>query len=172
MDSLSDIDGADENNLLSYDPIEKKKNTSAQPESTLINKIKPNYENLERELVSTQQVQKASSGPVPKAVLGTNVGDDTSLAANVEKIAFNSREIRLVGPQRKPVEMKDDIPSKVVVAFENLQKEAKDVWGDLSVKLEKGWSDVSGQLEKGFGDFKTMVEGVVSKKQQPSGRSV
>lgn len=167
----------DENNLLSYDPIEKKRITPGQPVSTLVTKIKPNYENLERELISTQQVQKVapSSNPVPKPVLGTNVGDDTSLAANVEKIAFNSREVRLVGPQRKPVEMKDDIPSKMVVAFENLQKEAKDVWGDLSGKLEKGWADVSGQLEKGFGDLKTMVEGVVSpstKKQQQNGRSL
>lgn len=175
IDALADVESADENNLFAYNPTEKKKIVVPATESTLVSKIKPNYENLEREhTLNTQQVRKevpVPSAAVPKPVLEIGAipeSSEPSLAENVANIAFNSREVRLVGPQRRPVEMKDDIPSKMVVVLENLQKEAKDVWGDIKPKLERGWEDVSGQLEKGWGDIKTMVEGVItpaSKKQ-------
>lgn len=175
LDALADVEGTDENNLFAYNPIEKKKVIPAS-ETTLLSKIKPNYENLEREqTASTQQVRKETpTAAVSRPVMEIGAVPETSepsLAENVANIAFNSREVRLVGPQRRPVEMKDDLPSKMVVALENLQKEAKDVWGDIKPKLEKGWEDVSGQLEKGWGDLKTMVEGVIapSTKKQGSG---
>lgn len=82
-------------------------------------------------------------------------GDDAerSGSPNVEKmkdIALNSREVRLVGPNQQEVEMKDDLQSKVVVALENLQKEAKEVYGQVNEKLDQGWTEL-----------KSMVEGVV-----------
>jgi len=116
---------------------------------------------------------------------------DSSNAERFSSIAHNSREVRLVGPNQKEVEMKDDVASKMMVAMDNLQKEFTDVWGQVNDKLDKGWrevkrsevwsqmndkldkswrevkgsevwSQVNDKLDKGWTDFKSMVEGVVS----------
>ena len=114
-------------------------------------------------------------------------------------IALNSREVRLVGPNQKEVEMKDDMATKVVVALENLQKEASDVWSQVNEKLDKGlsdikrsevwtqmnekldkglndikrsevWGQVNEKLDKGWTDLKSVIEGVVSPSSKtPSG---
>lgn len=80
--------------------------------------------------------------------------DDAAAKAAEDKIktiAFNSREYRLVGPQQKEVEMKDDVGTKMMIALENLSKEATDVWDQVNTKLDKGWTE-----------FKAMVEGALN----------
>jgi hypothetical protein len=132
----------------------------------------------------------------PNLMAAASQGDDAerSGSPNVEKmkdIAMNSREVRLVGPNQREVEMKDDLPTKVVVALENLQKETQEVlstmndkldkgwtevkksevWSQMNEKLDKGWTDikrsevwgqVNEKLDKGWTDLKSMVEGLVA----------
>lgn len=75
----------------------------------------------------------------------------------IKTIAFNSREIRLVGPDQKEVEMKDDVGTKMMIALENLSKEATEVWGQVNEKLDKGWTEL-----------KTAVETALAPKQKSS----
>lgn len=133
------------------------------------NKLKSSsYLDLEREASNKQQKEPARE---PKEVLADSERSGSPNSDLIRKIAFNSREVRLVGPNQKEVEMKDDMASKVVVALENLQKEASDVWSQVNDKLDKGWTDlkrsevwgqVNEKLDKGWTDLKTMVEGVVT----------
>lgn len=86
--------------------------------------------------------------------------EDAAAKAAEEKIktiAFNSREYRLVGPQQKEVEMKEDVGTKMMIALENLGKEATDVWEQVNTKLDKGWTD-----------FKTMIDGALSNSKKSS----
>lgn len=70
---------------------------------------------------------------------------------------MNSREIRLMGPDQKEVEMKDDVSTKIVIAFDNLQKEASEVWDQVNSKATKTWDE-----------FKDMVERVMKKPEKKS----
>lgn len=127
--------------ILPYDPIEPR----ATDYKTQVTNAAANNKfvsNLERE---------ASSGGADKnkpQVANVMIqGDDAerSGSPNVDKIkdiSLNSREVRLVGPEQKEVEMKDDLPTKVVVALENLQKEATEVLGSFNEKLNKTWSEL------------------------------
>lgn len=72
----------------------------------------------------------------------------------IKAIAYNSREIRIVGPDGKEREMKDDVPTRLVIAMENLQKEASELWSTVNKSLDKGW-----------GEFKTMLEDAVAPKK-------
>lgn len=164
---VTDDDNNLENMLYNYDlsPVRR-----ADHESSVnaAKKIKSSsYLDLERE--SSNKQQKASAGP--KEVLADSERSGSPNSDLIRKIAFNSREVRLVGPNQKEVEMKDDMATKVVVALENLQKEASDVWSQVNDKLDKGWTDlkrsevwgqVNDKLDKGWTDLKTMVEGVVT----------
>lgn len=153
-----------ENGLFSYDlgPGPTGYKTSVH----INNKVKSSsYTDLERESSAPANQKVAES----KEVLAGS--SDTDVGKKFGDIAFNSREVRLVGPNQKEVEMKDDVATKVVVALENLQKEASDVWSQVNEKLDKGWTDlkrsevwgqVNGKLDKGWTDLKTMVEGVVA----------
>lgn len=178
--------------LMNYDPIEPKQvdyKTVARDE---INKLKSGaFMVVERESARDTNAAKR-----PNLMMAASQGDDaeSSGSPNVEKmkdIAMNSREVRLVGPNQKEVEMKDDLPTKVVVALENLQKETKEVLSTLNDKLDKGWTDitkaqvwsqmneglnkgwtdvkksevwgkVNDGLDKGWTDLKSMVEGLVA----------
>lgn len=118
---------------------EKKKATNIEP------KVRNERENTDT--VEAKKPPSSSVKPVAKSLSDVD---------RLRNIAMNSREVRLIGPDGKEVEMKDDVPTKIVVAFENLQKEASQVWDQVNTKLDKGWND-----------FKTMVERAVSKQQQP-----
>lgn len=133
--------------LFYYDPIIKK---PTNPKRIATNVI---YGDLERE--ATQPVAKVDGGNVaPSLVLsGRQDAIDSSNADKIKSIAFNSREVRLVGPDQKEVEMKDDVATKMIVALDNLQKEASVVWGQVNTKLDKGWTD-----------FKAMIEEALAKK--------
>jgi len=180
--------------ILPYDPIEPKQiDYKTNNNNNANNKLKSSsFTVLERESSSNVATQAKR----PNLMLAASQGEDAerSGSPNVEKmkdIALNSREVRLVGPNQREVEMKDDLPTKVVVALENLQKEAKEVFGTVNEKLDKGWteikksdvwtqvndkldkgwtdlkkSEVWGQvnekLDKGWTDLKSMVEGVVA----------
>lgn len=104
----------------------------------------------ERENTDMIEPKKPSSSSVAKPA-----AKSLSDVDRLKNIAMNSREVRLIGADGKEVEMKDDVPTKIVVAFENLQKEASQVWDQVNTKLDKGWND-----------FKVMVERAVTKQQQ------
>lgn len=185
--------------MLPYDPLEPKQVSGDKTvrEPNAANKLKSSsFTVLERESLPSG----VNANPARRPYLGqvstaASQGDDAerSGSPNVEKmkdIALNSREVRLVGAEQREVEMKDDLQSKVAVALENLNKEAKEVleqmnkkldktwtdvkksevWSQVNEKLDKTWTDVKkaevwGQvnekLDKGWTDFKSMVEGVV-----------
>lgn len=162
-DELSNVDDDSNDLLLNYDPIEPKKTDYKTLSRNIANnKLKSSsFTNGEREEIVAREVLSARPSE-PKG------------SANIERItdiAMNSREVRLVGPNKKEVEMKDDVASKFVVAMENLQKEATEVWGQVNERLDKGWTDlkrsevwgqVNDKVDKGWTDLKTMVEGIVS----------
>lgn len=198
---ITNDDLTNDNNILilPYDPIEPKQvgyKTSASRDTAdaANHKLSPSsFTVIERESSSRDAARKRPTNVMTAAV---SQGDDAerSGSPNVEKmkdIALNSREVRLVGPNQREVEMKDDLPTKVVVALENLQKEAKEVLGTVNDKLDKGWTDlkksevwtqvndrldkgltdikksevwgqVNDKLDKGWTDFKSMVEGLVA----------
>ena len=192
-DDISNVDD-DENALFRYEPNEPKRTDYFTSSRNVNNKIKvQSYTNLEREATTARNNKSPSSdGKVREVMSADASGDASSPSADRAKdIALNSREIRLVGPNQKEVEMKDDLPTKIVVAMENLGKEATDVWGQVNDKLDKTWTDVKraevwgqmnekldktwtdvkkaevwGQvnekLDKTWTDLKSMVEGVVA----------
>lgn len=75
----------------------------------------------------------------------------------IKTIAFNSREFRLVGPQQKEVEMKDDVGTKMMIAMENFGKEATEVWDQVNTKLDQGWKE-----------FKAMIDGALNNNNKKS----
>lgn len=153
-----------------------KRSNSAPDERIQDNIIVPKiFADLEREASSSGSnptiVQKSSipekedakkNAPVPSpAIQSGDFKPTQSQAATIEKaksISFNSREVRLVGPDQKEVEMKDDVASKVVVALENIQKDATELWDQVNEKLDKGWTE-----------FKSMVEKAIAPASKKSG---
>lgn len=153
------MDGIElDNKILRYDYADrtrKLKNNEINPFSGL-------YADLEREsteqqnqqakkslidlLEPTKKVSPSSAGPEIKASGGSDAA--VSNMDRIKSIAFNSREVRLVGPDQKEVEMKDDVGTKLVVALENLQKEATEVWGQVNERLDKGWTELKTMVEK------------------------
>lgn len=77
----------------------------------------------------TQQVEVMKESPSSSNAAITNQD-------RIKSIAYNSREVRLVGPDQKEVEMKDDVATKIVTALENLQKEATDVWDQVNDQVK------------------------------------
>lgn len=167
---LASDDNEMDNKVYSYYPIVPNKGSDLIDLNSAksSNKIKPNsgYTELERENNNNQR-------NAPKQVLASSLGEqlDSSNIEKMKSIAFNSREVRLVGPDQREVEMKDDVATKVQVAIENFQKEATEVLGQVNEKLDKGWTelktmvekaDLPTKIDKGWTDFKSMVENVVS----------
>lgn len=144
------------NKLYPYEYPVLIKRDSAKPDERIQDNVivSKAFADLERESSSPEPgvsvVKKVAPEPAP-AVQGSADADELSLLERAKSIAFNSREVRLVGPDRKEVEMKDDVATKVVVALENIQKDATELWGQVNEKLDKGWTD-----------FKAMVERVVA----------
>lgn len=133
----------------------------------------------DQKLLASSYKDGADAKPATPAVRASSAsGADPKPSANADRIkdiALNSREVRLMGPNQREVEMRDDVASKFVVAMDNLQKEASGVWGQVNEKLDKGWTDlkrsevwgqVNEKLDKGWTDLKTMVEGVVAPNKQ------
>lgn len=174
MINLGDINEPEadiDNKLFQYDlDVKNSKKTHLSPVASdpAINNnvIKSRlYPDLEREIFeinssnNNKQVQDESGSPKPKQTTyeSTSQGPSTSSQANkgslkdkINAIGFNSREVRLVGPENKPVEVKGDMASQVIIAWQNLQKEAA-----------TGWDQVRGRLDQGWTDFKKMVDGVI-----------
>lgn len=165
---IADDDGADlDNQLVAYVPVINKRNDFSGARD---NKIKT-YKELERELTLA-----GASGPKRETAIVQAASADAERSGSpngdaIKSIAFNSREVRIVGPDAREVEMKDDIQTKVAVALDNLQKEAAEAWEQVNEKLDKGWTElkrhevwgqVNEKLDKGWTDFKSMVEGVVA----------
>ena len=157
-----------ENKLLSYEPIiVNKYGTSSRSADNKIPSSSQTFSNLEKESPEVMASADADASGSPNS--------DT-----IKQIAFNSREVRLVGPDQKEVEMKDDVATKVAVALDNLQKEATEVWGQVNEKLDKGWTElrrsevwgqVNDKLDKGWKDLKSMVEGVVAPSSKSSNQA-
>lgn len=176
-EDLSNVDDNENDLLLNYDPTEPRYTNYFTTSRNANNKIKvQSYTNLERE--ATANKKPASVVTVREVMSADASGARSPNTDRAKDIALNSREVRLVGPNQREIEMKDDLPTKFVVALENLGKEATDVWGQVNEKLDKGWTDlkrsevwgqVNEKLDKGWTDLKSMVEGVVapSSKQQP-----
>lgn len=176
----SDINPTKDDNgndvLIYYDPTEPKKPVFKTQSQNSSNNIPSSS------LIDAGREVEGQPGVVRGVMSAGASNVEPKGSADVERIkdiAMNSREVRLVGPNQKPTEMKDDVATKFVVAMENLQKEATDVWGQVNEKLDKGWtelkrSEVWGQvnekLDKGWTDLKTMVEGVVTPNKQQAGR--
>lgn len=162
-----------DNKLLSYEPM---MNKIKYPEiEAYLNDLQRarNLENIESsksvivaprkdspKLVSMDQ-RKAVVAPSLPVLEQSDSSPDTSSSARDETmklIAHNSREIRLMGPEEREVEMKDDAATKMAVAIDNLKKEAGEVWGQVNTKLDKGWTD-----------FKAMVDDAVESAKKKSG---
>lgn len=165
--------------LLPYEPIAVSNSKPTSISRNSDNQIKPAL-NLERERESISSTGRSNGASKNGRVAASTAAEVSSPNANqFGSIAFNSREVRFVGPNQKEVEMKDDMASKVVVVLDNLQKEAGEVWDQVNDKLDKGWKDikrsevwgqVNDKLDKSWTDLKTMVEGVISSstsKRQP-----
>lgn len=114
--------------------------------------VEPISDRIDEAKIRKERENKPTTTITP-AGKKTTASDEDKL----KSIAMNSREIRLVGPDGKEVEMKDDVPTKIIVAFENLQKEASQVWDQVNTKLDKGWTE-----------FKTMVERAVKPTEKKS----
>lgn len=176
----SDLD----NKVFQYDPVMKstsKRSRASQSVATADNNIiKSNlYPDLERELQTqlggnidsnsnNKQVRdekEPARKPVSTAATTSSNGNDAraSLKDKINAIGFNTREVRLVGPNAQPIEMKNDMSSQVVIAWENLQKEASAGWDTLQKEASAGWDNVRDQLDKGWNGFKTMVGERVSR---------
>jgi len=112
-------------------------------------KVNPVIE-LERKLTQDRKDQLEVEAQ-PELISKRIAKEDADFAEKIKAIAFNSREVRLVGPNQKEVEMKDDVASRLLVALENFQKDATQVWGQVNGQLDKGWTD-----------FKTMIEDAVA----------
>lgn len=94
-------------------------------------------------------VDQATGGkPRSEPVLEANEREQIRDLEKAKSIAFNSREVRLVGPEQKEVEMKDDLPTKIVIVLDNLKSEASDLWGQVSENVDKGWTDLKRAVEK------------------------
>lgn len=162
-DSKND-DAEIDNKLLSYEPM--------------LNNVKyPSLDSyldeLQRARNPDSEVQAVPKKEVPKLVVMDQKkvaqipslpvvdqrGSDPARDETIKLIAHNSREIRLIGPEEKEVEMKDDAATKMAVAIENLRKEAGEVWGQVNTKLDKGWTD-----------FKTMVDDAVESAKKKSSK--
>lgn len=135
------------NELFPYEYPVLTKRDSSSDERILDNVIVSRaFADLERESASPEVsvVKKVAPEPTPTV---QNPEVDTSLE-RAKSIAFNSREVRLVGPNQDEVEMKDDVATKVVVALENIQKDATELWGQVNEKLDKGWTDLKAMVER------------------------
>lgn len=131
---------------------------SGTPESDSITFHERNDDDGGVSKVRKERRNKATGAQAQAVVVdGAKPKSSLSDEDRLRSIAMNSREIRLVGPDGKEVEMKDDVPTKIIVAFENLQKEASEVWDQVNTKLDKGWSE-----------FKTMVERAVKPEKKSS----
>lgn len=127
------------------------------------NSIRPStYRFLERE---ASNVHHSAPTAKPTVAESTAKVEDPSVD-RIKSIAFNSREVRLVGPEQKEVEMKDDVATKMVVALDNLQKEATEVWGQVNEKLDKGWTDLKSMIEEAIA--KAKKNGENSPQSRPS----
>lgn len=101
-------------------------------------RVKPSY------LIEPVKNEQTKPGRVRPSTVMTDEKTSDDLVKN---IAFNSREIRLMGPDQKEVEMKDDVGTKMVIALENLQKEAVEAWGQVNEKLDKGWTELKSMID-------------------------
>lgn len=158
-----------DNKLLSYEPmmnnvkypeIEAYLNDLVKPRASLeVESVKPEAESVPKMIVLNQKKEVApAAAPAPSLPVmesGASARDET-----MRLIAHNSREIRLIGPNEREVEMKDDAATRMAVAIENLKKEAGDVWDQVNTKLDKGWTD-----------FRTMVEDAVESAKKKSATS-
>lgn len=87
--------------------------------------------------------------PGAKAVVERPSLSKSSIDLNKAKsIAYNSREVRLMGPEGKEVEMKDDLATKVAVVFDNLRSETSQFLGEVNDKLDKGWTEFKQSVDK------------------------
>lgn len=181
-DDISNVDNNANDLLFNYDPAEPKYTDYFTTSRNANNKIKAkSFTNVERETSATATAnndKRPSASVVTAREVMSADGSADKLSERAKDIALNSREVRLVGPNQREIEMRDDLPTKLAVAMENLGKEATEVWGQVNEKLDKGWTDlkrsevwgqVNEKLDKGWTDLKSMVEGVVApaSKQQP-----
>lgn len=132
-------------NLVSSDNIEK-------------NVINPKIfsSQLERDVIARSYMKEPQ---VEASKQGESMME--SLPKDMDKaksIAFNSREVRLMGPEQREVEMKDDIATKFVIVLDNLKTEASELMDQVNDKLDKGWSEFVKMVEKAT---------TQNKKQQP-----
>lgn len=166
---------------IEYDPLMKsmmnsKRSRSSQAVASADNNIiKSNlYPDLERELQigivgaannnrAAHEAKELANKPVLVAATTASGSDKASLKDKINAIGFNAREVRLVGPNAQPLEMKNDMSTQVVIAWENLQKEASAGWDTLQKEASAGWESVKDQLDKGWNGFKTMVNDRVSR---------
>lgn len=200
------VDDDDNDILLNYDPFPiRPKNVAftevrSPSQNNNGNKLKSDsYTNAGLEREAGGSIRRSSVViPNVREVMSAQPSEPRGSTFNIDRvkdIASNSREVRLVGPNQKPVEMSDDLPTKFIVAMDNLKKEASDVWGQVNEKLDKGWTElkrsevwdqvndkldkgwtdlkrsevwgqVNDKLDKGWTDLKSMVEGVVAPKKK------
>lgn len=158
---MDDENSSESFNKFLRDAIIKKRQDSASIHS---NAIKPDWSSV----VNFEELDKTDRREEAKATVAPSVeanGKPSSMEL-IKSIAFNGREVRLVGADQKEVEMKDDIPTKVVIALENLQKEASDVWSVVNKQLDKGWSVVNEKLDQGWTELKSVVDAAIAPKSR------
>lgn len=114
-------------------------------ESVERNMIKPavTYGDLEHE-------QSKSSVKVEPSTFGVD-GYSKSSPDDLDKVksvAFNSREVRLIGPDQREVEMKDDFATKLAIVMDNLKQETSELIDTVNDKFDKGWNDFVKMVEK------------------------
>lgn len=96
--------------------------------------------------VVSPSIEKQSPG---KDAIERPTLSKSSIDLNKAKsVAFNSREVRLMGPEMKEVEMKDDLATKVAVVFDNLRSETSQFLGEVNEKLDKGWTEFKQSVDK------------------------
>lgn len=156
-----------DNKLLSYEPMMNKiKYPEIEAYLDDLQKAR-NIDSISPSVVSKGEApklvpmnQQKASEPKQMPVMEVSAPANPAREETIKLIAHNSREVRLVGPEEREIEMKDDAATKMAVAIENLKKEAGEVWGQVNTKLDKGWTD-----------FKSMVEDAVESAKKKSGPS-
>lgn len=115
---------------------------SSSSDSIEKNMIKPNRE-LERE-----HQDWAHSKVEPSTDDASNSKELPKDFDKAKSIAFNSREVRLMGPDQREVEMKDDFATKFAIVLDNLKTETSELMDQVNDKLDKGWTDFVKMIEK------------------------
>lgn len=72
-----------------------------------------------------------------------------SIEDQISQISLQNPEYRMMGPNRsQEILMGDDVASTLLVALDNMQQEAKELWGQVSETVDDQWTQLKKMIER------------------------